>query len=90
LEHGNDNSAQAAAAWPESIICPPVNIHPSARIHQSVIGPNVVVEAGCRLERVVARHAIIQQDSSLQEMLIEQSLIGRNQTLKGVSLHVRG
>ncbi len=44
LEHGYDNS-QEAAKREGVVIIPPVNIHPSAQIQASVIGPNVSLGA---------------------------------------------
>jgi glucose-1-phosphate thymidylyltransferase len=83
LEHGSDNSSQAAAASPSAAIHPPVSIHASAEIRHSIIGPNVVIEAGCKLDHVVVRDAIIQQGTVLRDMIIEQSFIGRDQNLQG-------
>jgi glucose-1-phosphate thymidylyltransferase len=85
LEHGNDNSAEVMSAWPEVTIYPPVSIDKSAEIRNSIIGPNVVIESGCRLENVIIRDSIIQQSTSIHAMIIEKSLIGRNQNLVGPS-----
>ncbi len=83
LEHGNDNSTQAKAAWPEVKIYPPVSIDQSADIRNSIIGPNVVIEAGCRVDKVIVRNSIIQLGTSISDTIIEKSLIGRNQIIKG-------
>jgi ADP-glucose pyrophosphorylase len=50
-----------------------------------VVGPNVVVEAGCQLERVIVRDAIIQQGTTIKNMILEKSVIGRNHNLVGES-----
>ena len=83
LEHGADNSAAVRSAWPDDTIYPPVSIAQNAEIRNSIIGPNVVIEAGCKLDRVIVRDSIIQQGTILRELIIEKSLIGRNQIDKG-------
>ena len=64
-------------------IIPPVYIHPTASIKSSVIGPNVVVDAHCKLEDVIVRNSIIEEYSHLSRMLLTDSLIGRRTTLAG-------
>jgi glucose-1-phosphate thymidylyltransferase len=88
LGHGNDNSAEVIASWPGVSILPPVFIDKSAMIQNSVIGPNVVVEASCQLDRVIVRDSIIQQGTTIKNMILEKSVIGRNLTLAGESNHV--
>jgi glucose-1-phosphate thymidylyltransferase len=90
LEHGNDNSAKAALAWPGVAFYPPVSIAPGAEIRNSIVGPNVVIEAGCRLDRVIVRDAIIQQGTAISDMIIEKSLVGRDQILKGRTACMNG
>ena len=88
LDHGNDNSAEVIANWPGVSILPPVFIDKRAKIQNSVIGPNVVVEASCQLDRVIVRDSIIQQGTTIKNMILEKSVIGRNLTLAGESNNV--
>ena len=82
LEHGRDNTAQ----WvdhDDSVILPPVNIHPKARLSQSVIGPNVSIGADVVIKGSTLRDSIIDAGSHITNSLLETSLLGRNVTVTG-------
>lgn len=85
LEHGHDNSAKAAALHPQACIIPPVYIHPSAKISHAVVGPNVSIGEGCDISESIIRNAIISEETTIQHMVLEDSLIGQNVTLRGQS-----
>jgi glucose-1-phosphate thymidylyltransferase len=82
LEHGRDNSAQASARAGVAII-PPVFIHESARIEACVVGPNVSVGPECELRQAIIQNAILEEGTHVEEMILEDSLIGRNVHLRG-------
>jgi glucose-1-phosphate thymidylyltransferase len=81
LDHGHDNSAAVKAEG--SIIVPPVNIDPSARLVGSIIGPHVTIAAGCRVENSIVRDSIIDEGAMIQNALLAQSLIGKEARLNG-------
>ena len=82
LDHGRDNSSEVPVQSGVAII-PPVYIHPSAEIVSSVIGPHVSVGKDCHLERVVIRNSVIDECSSLKEMVITDALLGRHVQVEG-------
>jgi glucose-1-phosphate thymidylyltransferase len=82
LEHGHDNSADASKRTGVSII-PPVFIHPSAVVENSVIGPYVSMDAGCEVRNVILRNTIVEKGTQIQQMILEDSLLGRNVQLQG-------
>jgi len=82
LEHSRDNSADFKDQ-PGVVIIPPVNIHPSAHISESVIGPNVTIAANCTISRCVMCDTIVDEGATCHNTLLEQSLIGRNAQLEG-------
>lgn len=82
LEHGQDNSAEAAGR-PGVAIIPPVYIHPEAEIEASVVGPHVSIGKGCRLERAVVRNAVIDEGSILKDVVVADTLLGRRVHLEG-------
>jgi len=86
LEHGRDNSAQAAR--PGVTIVPPVFIHESARIEYSVIGPHVSIGAECELCRAIVSNTIIDEGSEIKDIAVESSLLGRQVSLTGQPLHL--
>jgi glucose-1-phosphate thymidylyltransferase len=81
LDHGHDNSAGVAAG--DNIIIPPVNIDPTAKITNSVIGPYVTIAANCRVENSIVRDSIIDRGATIQTALLAQSLIGQDARLSG-------
>lgn len=83
LAHGRDNSASLS---PKTyVIVPPVNIHPSAKIENSVIGPNTSIGANCEIMNSVIRESIIDQGAKVTEHVLANSLIGRDAVLIGRS-----
>ena len=76
MENGHDNSASVKAD--SFVVVPPVNIHPTARIERSVIGPHVTIAAGCRVEGSIIRDSILDEGAVVQNALLSQSLIGRD------------
>jgi glucose-1-phosphate thymidylyltransferase len=82
LEHGHNNDTEACQR-PGITVIPPVFIHPTARIESSVIGPNVAIGADCELKQVVVTNSILEEGTHVEEMILEDSLIGRNVHLRG-------
>jgi glucose-1-phosphate thymidylyltransferase len=88
LENGHDNSAthaaEAAAVRSDGyVIVPPVNIHPTATIINSIIGPHATVAAGCHIEHSIIRDSIVDEESVVQDALLSGSLIGRSARVAG-------
>jgi glucose-1-phosphate thymidylyltransferase len=86
LEHGHDNSAQAVR--PGVAIIPPVFIHPSAVIVNSVVGPHVSLGEGCVLKEVVVHNSIFDEGAHVIHMVVEGSLLGRNVEIQGQSMRL--
>ena len=82
LDHGRDHS-QEAAARPNVTIIPPVFIHESAQVESSVIGPYASVGPDCELKQAIIQNSILEEGTHVQEMILEDSLIGRNVHLRG-------
>jgi glucose-1-phosphate thymidylyltransferase len=82
LEHGHDNSVEAAKR-PGLCIIPPVFIHPSAVVENSVIGPYVSMDANCEVRNVILKNTIVEKGTQIQQMILEDSLLGRHVQLQG-------
>jgi glucose-1-phosphate thymidylyltransferase len=82
LAHGHDNSPDFADRK-DVIIRPPVNIHPTANITDSVIGPNVTIAANCVIINSVLQDTIIDERAECKSIFLEDSLIGRNAHVDG-------
>jgi glucose-1-phosphate thymidylyltransferase len=81
LSHGCDNGGQAAGRK-GVVIIPPVFIHPSAQIGESIIGPNVSLGAGCVVEQSILRDSILEDEAQTNGVILEQSLVGRRANLR--------
>jgi glucose-1-phosphate thymidylyltransferase len=82
LEHGRDNSRQAARRE-NVLIVPPVFVDPSAEVHHAVIGPHVTIGAGCVVQRSVLQDSIVDAGSHIVDTMLSQSLIGREARVIG-------
>jgi glucose-1-phosphate thymidylyltransferase len=76
LDHGHDNTAEARQ-YKNTVILPPVFIHPTAVIENSVIGPHASIGAKCHLHSCIIRDSIVDDCSEVTNVVMEHSLIGR-------------
>jgi glucose-1-phosphate thymidylyltransferase len=76
LDHGRDNSAEFAKQ-PGVVFVPPVFVHPSAEVENSIIGPHVSLNAGTRVENSIIRDSILEDEAQAAGVILESSLIGR-------------
>jgi len=67
----------ATAQMVNATIIPPCFIGENAQIINSVIGPNVSIEAGCVIEDSRISVSIIQSDSVVKNMVLINSLLGK-------------
>lgn len=82
LEHGRDNTA-IAQQRPGITIIPPVFIHENACLESCVIGPYVSIGPECDLKQAIVSNSILEEGTHVDEMILEDSLIGRNVHLRG-------
>src|SRR5205809_4821058 len=68
-----------------SIIIPPVSIGSGCRLKNSIVDPHVSVGANTTLEYSVLRDSIIGSYTNLFEVVIDNSLIGSDASVKGLS-----
>jgi glucose-1-phosphate thymidylyltransferase len=76
LDHGHDNTQQAFE-HKKTVILPPVFIHPSAVVENSVIGPHASIGANCTISSCIIRESIIDANSVVTDVILENSLIGQ-------------
>lgn len=82
LEHGHASMADAEN-HKNSVILPPVFIHPSACVENSVIGPHTVIGANSKLDNCIVRDSIIDDCTDVSNAILEHSLVGRNVKIRG-------
>jgi len=68
-----------------SIIIPPVAIGAGCRLKNAIVGPHVSIGANTALEYSVVRDSIIGSYTNLFEVVIDNSLIGSDASVKGLS-----
>lgn len=83
LDHGHDNSADAARL-PGVRIIPPVNISLDARLSHAVIGPHVSLGSNVELDHVTLSDCIIEDGTKITNSKIHHSHIGKDCRLEGV------
>lgn len=87
LDHQRCGS-ETPLPWEGVTFIPPVYVAPDVNLESSVIGPHVSIARGCSLSRAVVRNSILDEGSNIQDMIIEDSLVGRNVTLHGKPEHL--
>jgi len=68
-----------------TIFVPPVSIGEGCKIKNSVIGPNVAIGEHSTINRAILKDSIIGAYSNLVEIVLDNSLIGSDAEVKGVS-----
>lgn len=76
----------AIYSFKDSIIIPPVYIHPDADVRKSIIGPYVSIGANTIIEYSIIKDSIIDKNSTAREAIIKESLIGNNSHIRGSSV----
>ena len=71
--------------YPHTIIIPPVSIAPGCEISHSIIGPHVAIGANTQIQHSIVRDSIIGSYTHLFEVVLDNSLIGSDASVKGLS-----
>jgi glucose-1-phosphate thymidylyltransferase len=66
-----------------ALVHPPVAVAPGAVVEESVVGPYVSVAEGARVVRSVIRDCIVNRNATVQNVVLEGSLIGEGAYLEG-------
>ncbi|HEY62079.1 MAG TPA: nucleotidyltransferase [Anaerolineae bacterium] len=82
LEHGYNN-AKVSTNQTNTVIIPPVFIHPTATIKHAIIGPHVSIGAECVVEASIIQNTILEDRCRISHVNIENSLIGQNAEVQG-------
>lgn len=69
----------------DTIIIPPVSIAPGCNIKSSIIGPHVAIGANTTISHSIVRDSIIGSYTNLYEVVLDNSLIGSDANVKGLS-----
>jgi glucose-1-phosphate thymidylyltransferase len=80
LDNSRDNSQEAER--PGVLINPPVYIHPTASVVNSVIGPYVSLGADCHVESSILRDSILSDGAQVVDVILEKSLVGQKSCIQ--------
>jgi glucose-1-phosphate thymidylyltransferase len=75
LDNGCSNTPEAQREG--MVINPPVFIHPTAVVTNSIVGPYVSLGAGCMVDSSILRNSILEDEAQVKDVILESSLIGR-------------
>jgi glucose-1-phosphate thymidylyltransferase len=64
-------------------VIPPVFIHSTAEVSETVIGPNVSIGPGCKISQAVIEDSIIDEGTQITRAALTHSLIGSNCVVEG-------
>jgi glucose-1-phosphate thymidylyltransferase len=66
-----------------NVLIPPIYIHESSRVENSIVGPNVSIGINCTIRGSRIKNSIIDDDSTLTDVILEDSLIGKGCYVNG-------
>jgi glucose-1-phosphate thymidylyltransferase len=64
-------------------VVPPVFIHETAVIDQSVIGPFASIDAGATVKSSIVRNSIIDAGAHIENCILDEALVGENVKITG-------
>ncbi len=73
----------APVSRPGVVVLPPVALDPSADVLHSVIGPHASIGPGTRVRRAVVRNSIINEGATVEDILLDGSVVGENAVVRG-------
>jgi glucose-1-phosphate thymidylyltransferase len=82
LSNGRDNTGEAQQRT-GAVIVPPVFIHPTAAISESVIGPYASIGPECVIQRSIISNSILEHGALVQDSVLSESLVGKGAKLIG-------
>lgn len=82
LGYGTEDAIDLSYAG-EFTVLPPVYLHESAHVENSVIGPYVSIGADAVVKNSIVRNSIIDNGAYIEKAILEDSLIGENTEIKG-------
>jgi glucose-1-phosphate thymidylyltransferase len=74
--------------YPDCVIIPPVAIHPSVTMEQSIVGPYVSISQGASIHSTIISNTIIGQNTDVARITLEGSIISDNAKVRGNRYHL--
>jgi glucose-1-phosphate thymidylyltransferase len=74
---------RCAPVLPGSVVHPPVCVAEGATVENCILGPHVSVAAGAVLRNAVVRDCIVNQNATIEDIMLESSVVGENAVVRG-------
>jgi glucose-1-phosphate thymidylyltransferase len=71
---------------PQNIIIPPVNIHPSAVVNDSIIGPHVSIGPNAVVRQATLSDCIVEMNATVEDIELREAIVGDNMQMRGPPL----
>jgi glucose-1-phosphate thymidylyltransferase len=68
---------------PGSVVHGPILVARDAVVENCILGPHVSVASGARLRNAVVRDSIVNENATVEDILIEGSVVGENAVVRG-------
>ncbi|MFY7652940.1 MAG: sugar phosphate nucleotidyltransferase [Chitinophagaceae bacterium] len=85
LKKAGGNTQPENHPYSNTIIIPPVSIAQGCQINNAIIGPNVTIGPNTAIQHSIVRDSIIGAFTNLYEVVLDNSLIGSDASVKGLS-----
>jgi glucose-1-phosphate thymidylyltransferase len=74
--------------YPSVRFRPPVFVAPTARLGESIIGPNVTIADGARVTQSIVQNSIINQGAQVENVILSNSIIGNDALVREKALRL--
>jgi glucose-1-phosphate thymidylyltransferase len=79
----SDGAFSTSSAAPGVKVIPPAFIHPSATIHDSIVGPYASIGPNCNISSSRIENSIIEAECEIRDAALNGSIVGRQVKIQG-------
>jgi glucose-1-phosphate thymidylyltransferase len=83
---GNKDLVASDLQLENSVVIEPCYIGKGVKLKNTVLGPFASVGAGCEIENARVRNSIVQQNTRIKDVVIDNSMIGQHAEVSGKAL----
>ncbi|WP_424008778.1 sugar phosphate nucleotidyltransferase [Haloferax denitrificans] len=83
-----DGKAESTTKPEKGVLIPPVDIGDDVVIEEAIVGPNVSINDGSEISDSIVRDSIVGENTTLECVNLERSIIGDGATVEGESNHL--